>query len=229
MVLTVFQWWRELGRIDSLFVVGPPACFGPWRSEYKAVLGIEPVSEVLAGGDANTRRSKYFVNSKSVSDLYLTTFQTLQRDWEQVKLLFERQGVRFFLIVDEAHYIKQIDGAWANAVQNIARHAERRCVLTGTPFPRSYDDGFNLFDVLWPESPPISSEKRHRIALYIQQRQLERAAEILEESVGPLFYRVRKVDLGLAPQVFHEPMHIEMNKYERLVYEVLPGLVWKRG
>ncbi|MEW6386234.1 MAG: DEAD/DEAH box helicase [Thermodesulfobacteriota bacterium] len=219
VVLAVFHYLRKLQKIDSLFVVGPPACFGPWRYEYQAVLGVEPVFQILAGGDVSTRRNEYFVNTESVCDLYLTTFQTLQRDWKQVRVLFKQQDIRFFLVIDEAHYIKQIDGAWANAVLNIARHAEHRCVLTGTPFPRSYGDGFNLFDALWPESPPISSESRHRIALYTQQNQLERAAEILETAIGPLFYRVRKVNLGLAPQVFHEPLSIRMNKYERLVYD----------
>jgi SNF2 family DNA or RNA helicase len=219
VVLAVFQWMRILGKIDSLFIVGPPACFGPWRSEYQAVLGVEPSCTILAGGDVSTRLTKYFVNTKSVTDLYLTTFQTLQRDWEQVRLLFQQQGIRFFLVVDEAHYIKQIGGAWANAVLNVARHAERRCILTGTPFPRTYSDGFNLFDVLWPASPPISFENRHRINLYTQQNQLERAVTILEASIGPLFYRVRKNDLGLAPQIFHEPLYIQMNQYERLVYD----------
>lgn len=221
VVLAVFHRLRQLGKIDSLFVVGPPACFGPWRYEYQAVLGAEPTCEILAGGDINTRRSKYLVNTEAVCDLYLTTFQTLQRDWDQVRVLFEQQGIRFFLVVDEAHYIKQIDGAWANAVLNVARHAERRCVLTGTPFPRTYGDSFNLFDVLWPQSSSISSDSRHRIALYSQQNQLERAADILAEAVGSLFYRVRKTDLGLAPQVFHEPLRIEMNRYERLIYDAI--------
>ena len=219
VVLSVFQQLRNLGEIDSIFVVGPPACFGPWRDEYKAVLGREPVSEILAGGDIDTRRSKYFVNAQTASDLYLTTFQTLQKDWEHVRLLFEQQGIRFFLVVDEAHYIKQVDGAWASAVLNVSRHAARRCVLTGTPFPQTYGDGFNLFDVLWPETSPLSSENRHRIILYTQQNQTDRAAELLEANIGPLFYRVRKEDLGLAPQIFHEPLVVQMNKYERLVYD----------
>ena len=64
------------------------------------------------------------------------------------------QGVRFYLVVDEAHYIKQIGGEWAEAVLNVTSYATRRCVLTGTPFPRGYADSFNLFDVLWPESLP---------------------------------------------------------------------------
>lgn len=39
VVLTVFEWLRKQSLIDSLFVVGPPSCFGPWRDEYEAVLG----------------------------------------------------------------------------------------------------------------------------------------------------------------------------------------------
>lgn len=219
VVLTVFQWLRKLGKVDSLFVVGPPSCFGPWRHEYLAVLGKEPEYQIMAGGDVSLRRSKYYVNTQSVSDLYLTTFQTLQRDWEQVRVLFEQQKVRFFLVIDEAHYIKQVDGAWATAVLKIAKYAERRCVLTGTPFPRTYEDGFNLFDVLWPENSPISGENRNRISLFCQQRRWDRAAQVVEASIGPLFYRVRKSDLGLAPQIFHPPVVIDMKKYERLVYD----------
>ncbi len=90
VVLSVFERLRQLDQIDSLFVVGPPSCFGPWRVEYQEVLGVVPSHEMLAGGDIDTRRSKYMVNQETVRDLYLTTFQTLQRDWEQVELLFHR-------------------------------------------------------------------------------------------------------------------------------------------
>ena len=131
------------------------------------------------------------------------------------------QGVRFYLVVDEAHYIKQLGGEWAGAVLNVARHATRRCVLTGTPFPRSYTDSFNLFDVLWPQSSPISAERRHQLELHTKRQELERAAKLLDDSIGPLFYRVRKTDLGLAPQNFHDPIRVRMNKYERLVYDAI--------
>lgn len=219
VVLAVFHKLRILGEVDALFVVGPPACFRPWRAEFTETLGIRPSYEILAGGDADTRRTKYLVNQHSVSDLYLTTFQTLQRDWEQVRILFQRQGIRFYFVVDEAHYIKQVGGAWANAVLNVARHATRRAILTGTPFPRSYSDGFNLFDVLWPECSPIPAAQRHRIELYSQTHRVPEAAEALNAAIGPLFYRVRKSDLGLAPQEIHPPIRVRMNKYERLIYD----------
>jgi len=183
------------------------------------VMGRGPDFEILAGGNIDDRRSKYLVNSSNVADLYLTTFQTLSRDWEQVRVLFEQQGIKFFLVVDEAHYIKQIDGAWANAVLNISPHASRRCILTGSPFPHSYRDAFNLFDVLWPSGTSIPSNKRIEVDLFLRRQEVERAANVLDESIGGLFYRVRKDDLGLAPQIFHEPRLIQMNHYERLIYD----------
>ena len=221
VVLTVFQWLRELDLIDALFVVGPPACFGPWRTEYRATLGRFPAHEILAGGDVEERRAKYLVNRESVKDLYLTSFQTLQRDVDHVRLLFEQQDVRFFLVIDEAHYIKRIDGAWAMATLEVARLADRRCILTGTPFPRSFSDAFNLFDALWPSAPAIKPIDRTRIMSFSEQGRVEESVEIMNESVGPLFYRVRKEELGLTPQEFHEPTLVQMKEHERLVYDAI--------
>ena len=221
VVLTVFEMLRKKGIVDALFVIGPPACFGPWRDEYEEVLGRPPTCVTLAGGDIDERHSKYLANINSVHDLYLTSFQTLLRDWDKVRRLFSCQGIRFYLVVDEAHYMKQIDGSWATAALRIARFAERRCILTGTPFPQSYFDAFNLFDFLWPESPPISIQDKHRISMFVDNKEFEQASNVLNSSVGPLFYRVRKSDLGLAPQVFHNPILIQMNEGERKVYEFI--------
>ncbi len=124
VVLTAFSWLKHLGVVDSLFVVGPPACFSPWQMEFREVLGVKPSVALLAGGDINGRRGKYFSDKESCHDLYLTSFQTIQRDWEMVKRLFQEQGVKFFLVIDEAHYIKQLGGAWASAVLNVAHALE---------------------------------------------------------------------------------------------------------
>lgn len=219
VVLAVYHQLRLWGEIDSLFVVGPPACFGPWRAEYATVLGTQPSYEMMAGGNVDDRQSSYLVDPDSVCDLYLTTFQTLERDWQHVQRLFHQRGIRFFFVVDEAHYIKQSGGAWANAVLEVSRHAARRCVLTGTPFPRSYTDAFNLFEALWPDNSPIEVELQHRIEIHSQRKEYGKAAALLDEAIGPLYYRVRKTELHLAPQKIHKPLQIVMKKYERLIYD----------
>lgn len=225
VVLVAFQRLRLLEEIDSLFVVGPPACFGPWLSEYEEVLGVKPTYEIFAGGDIEERELKYQTSKESACDINLTTFQTLHNDRKSVENLFRLHGIRFYFVVDEAHYIKQLGGAWATAVLNVAQHAKRKCILTGTPFPKSFKDAYNLFDVLWPESSPISNEDRNKIEYFYRNNNLSDAASLLEEKVGPLFYRVRKKELNLAPQVFHDPIIIKMNEYERLVYDSITDQV----
>ena len=226
VVLTVFEYLRRiLNAVDALFVVGPTGCFTPWRTEYRAVLGREPDYDLFAGGDVSERRSRYHITRESVGDLYLTSFQTLQRDFEQVRTLFRHQGVGFFLVIDEAHYIKQLGGAWASAALAVSQHAVRRCVLSGTPFPHSYADAFNLFDALWPDTPALSDEQKTAINVCVDQRNYAEARRILDGTIGPLFYRVRKSELGLAAQRFHEPVIVRMRPYEERLYEAIVGRI----
>lgn len=221
VVLSVYQWLKNQGKIDALFIVGPPSCFGPWRHEFKEVIGNIPEYEILAGGDVDQRRSKYFVNRDSVGDLYLTSFQTLLRDSDKVYKMFLRQNIRFFLVIDEAHYIKKINGPWANAVLKISKEAGKICILTGTPFPQSYIDAFNLFDTLWPKAHPIPPNTKNLIQHHVKQRKTHQAMEILDECIGPLFYRVRKPELNLAPQNFVDPILLSMNTYEKQIYDAI--------
>jgi len=221
VVLSVFQYLKSRGEMDTLFVVGPPACFGPWVYEYEMVLGERPNYEILAGGDIDDRKERYKVSKAEALDLYLTTFQTLQRDWPNVKNFMRLHGIKVYLVVDEAHYIKQPGGQWADAVLNIAGHSKNRCILTGTPFPKSFSDAFNLFDVLWPETPPITEQDRHKIHYFSKHNQPEKAGSTLDEKIGPLFYRVRKNDLHLADQKFHDPIMIDMHEKERQIYDAI--------
>lgn len=218
VVITVFEWLRNCGQVDALFVVGPPACFAPWLAEYEAVTGRAPQAEVVAGGDISSRHDKYRVTRESAPDLYLTTFQTLHRDLDHVMFLLGRQGIRFYLVIDEAHYVKQVGGAWSGAVQALAPCAARRCVLTGTPFPQSYTDAFSLFDILWPSAPPISDVQRLQLEQMGKQRDTQGAAELLDATIGPLFYRVRKSELNLAPQVHHPVISVTQKPLERQAY-----------
>lgn len=225
VVLAVFEKLRLEGKVDFLFVVGPPACFGPWKLEYELTLGREPDSRILAGGDQAQRKLEYYSAGNQTADLYLTTFQSLLNDKEEVQAFFKQRRGRIFLVIDEAHYIKQIGGRWANAAVELGGNTNYRCVLTGTPMPRKYSDVFNLFDFLWPENSPISSDTKNRIILLEDNNDSKAAKELLVERIGPLFYRVRKSDLGLIPPSFHDPIMIEMNRYERQIYNAIENKI----
>jgi superfamily II DNA or RNA helicase len=221
VVLAAFGWLRKHGILNSLFVVGPPSCFGPWVTEYREVFGTIPQYTVLAGGDIQERLRSYYPSAGTQSDIYLTSFQTLSRDSERAKALLNGPEAKFGLVVDEAHYIKQHQGTWAQAVLEIAPFAKRRWILTGTPFPQSLVDSFNYFEVLWPHHSPLSTQDRVLITTLVHQKSDAEAVALLSQKIDPFIYRVRKSDLGLAPQDLEKPTLVPMNKYERLIYDAV--------
>lgn len=221
VVLTNYEWLRTQGKANMLFVVGPSACFAPWRTEFKLTLNRTPSYKILAGGNYNARRSEYSVLPQAASEMYLITYQTLLRDEPLIKRFISQKGVKAYLVIDEAHYIKQIDGSWAQSVLSLARHASQRVILTGTPMPRSYSDIFNMFDFLWPENSPIDSETKTKIIVAEENKNYPLIKQTLKQVISPLFYRVRKRDLGLKPAVFHKPIVIQMNKNEKDIYEAI--------
>ncbi|GAI02696.1 unnamed protein product, partial [marine sediment metagenome] len=58
-ILSVYEKLKSEGKVNLLFVVGPPACFGPWRTEFEETFGRPPDWRILAGGDPATRKSEY--------------------------------------------------------------------------------------------------------------------------------------------------------------------------
>lgn len=218
VVLAVFEKLRLEDKVNSLFVVGPPSCFGPWRDEFKETLGREPYCYIFAGDSRISRESEYF-KTENFQELYLTTFHTLLNDVDNVIEFLSNRNLKAFFVVDEAHYIKQINGNWATAVIKCAEHAMYRCVLTGTPIPKSYEDLFNLIEVLWPQKNLLTSEERFKLKKLEAQKADKEAKQILDKKIGPIFYRVRKMDLGLKKQIFIPPIQINMNKHERTIYD----------
>ena len=221
VVLALYEKLRNEGKVNGLFVLGPAACFGPWRTEFLETLGRNSQAIVLAGGEKHSRKAQYFKPNEHLPELYLSTFQTLTNDQTEVKMLFQRSGINLFLVVDEAHYIKQIGGNWSSAAIELARFAKYRCILTGTPCPHSFADLFNLFEFLWPTNDPIGADNRIRIQAAEQEGQIETAQQLLKETVGPMFYRVTKADLGLTTPIFHSPIVTPMNEHEQFVYDAI--------
>ena len=224
-ILIIYEKLRLEGKVNVLFVIGPPACFGPWRTEFKLTLDRDPEYKILAGGDQSIRKSEYYNTISKKAELYLTTYQTLLNDQEELILFLSKHGMRTFLVVDEAHYIKQIGGSWATTALRIAKYATYRCVLTGTPLPRSYIDVFNLFDFLWPNNNVINSNTKIEIQMLEKNDNLEEAKGLLKEAIDPLFYRVSKGELNLLPPLFHTPYILEMNQYEKMLYKAIANKI----
>lgn len=148
-------------------------------------------------------------------------------DCNHVIKFLEQKGVYAFFVIDEAHYIKQIGGSWANTLLKLAEYTEFRCILTGTPIPKSYTDLFNPFDFLWPKESPLNEENKIQIQLWEKEKNNEAVKSLLNEKIGPLFYRVRKRDLGLKPAIFHDPIIIKMNLYEHRIHKLIKSKIFE--
>ena len=218
MVLSVYEYLRSKGELSSLFVVGPRSCFVPWQSEFFETLGRHPDTVVLAGGNIQMRRLRYFPQKNQQAELYLTTYHTLASDDDYVPSLLSSLDNNAFLIIDEAHYMKQDDGVWANTILRIAKCARKRCILTGTPFPKDYGDGINQFDALYPEGALFTEHQKASIREASANGNHALARSELEPRIDGLYYRVRKSELGLSKPEFLPVISVVMNPLERKLY-----------
>lgn len=221
VVLAVYEYLRMREIVNSIFVVGPRSCFMAWNTEFLLTLGRQPKTDKFAGGNAEDRHRRYFGDKKDSPELFLTTYQTLARDRFYVDELLRSQDKKIFLVLDEAHYVKQDEGVWAQAIAQISQHATKRCALTGTPFPKSYADGINLFEFLYPNSGLFSNGVGERIRRETDAKNHDVARQFLEPIVSNLFYRVRKQDLNLSEPVFVEPIAVAMKAIERKLYDYI--------
>jgi len=117
VALSVYGKLRDEGKVNRLFVVGPTSCFYPWLDEFRLMLGRDPVHFILSGKLQETRKFCYELPNNV--ELFLVSYQTLLNDVNMVKEMFNRSKNDFYFVMDEAHYIKRQDAAWANAVLQI--------------------------------------------------------------------------------------------------------------
>ena len=225
VVLSVYEKLKSEGKCNTLFVIGPPSCFQPWKHEFLETLGRKVNSIILSGGSKIDRKSEYYKSKENSFELYLCTFHTAQNDYLDIIKFLSQSGINTFVVIDEAHYMKQIGGSWATSLLSIGKHANAKCILTGTPIPKSYKDVFNLFDFLWEGNSPLENADKIQIEILEKKKKNEEVKSILESKIGPLFYRVRKKDLGLMPPVIHPPVLVKMNANEESIYKYVSAKI----
>ena len=222
VVVSVYEKRKREGKVNTMLVIGPTTCFESWETEFFKTIGRKPKTAILAGGDKYKRKSKYHIlDEKSRPEIYITSFQTLLNDQDDVIDLLKDPEIKSFVVIDEAHYIKRLNGRWSNAAMRLSRDSDYRCILTGTPLPRSYTDFYNQFEFLYPDNNPISSQTKSFIEGIDSNDTSNQVNDLFDYEVGPLHYRVRKDDLGLADQNFYEPIMVPQNPIEKEIYEAI--------
>ena len=223
VVLAYFEKLRLENKVDALFVIGPKNSFGSWEIEYFNNFNVEAKLEILG----NRNKRKLFYEKVLTSNLILAHFATVTNDVEYLKNFFKRN--RILLVVDEAHYFKKIDGVWANAILEFSIYTKYKIVLTGTPIPNDLRDIYNYLDFLFGQNKIISPEDKSRIEILLDKEKRNDAIQLLRDNIFPYFIRITKNDLNLSEQLFNPPTIIEMNPYEKKIYEAIVNKIKDYG
>ena len=206
-------------HINRLFVICPLAAFDPWKIEYKQIFGKEPSVVEMVGMSSKDRDGFYY--SDSFNELTLISYQSVSNDIESFTNFLKREENKVMVVLDEAHRIKNINGGkWAEAVLSIAKYANSRVVLTGTPAPNGYQDLHNLFKFIWPDKDIIGFPL-HYLERISERRtpQAQRDVGELINNLSPFFLRIKKSDFIDFPEaIYNEPICVNMSPTQRSIY-----------
>ena len=162
MTYAAYDKLKSDSNIDQLFVVGPLSSFKPWEEEFTNCFGLPYDKNVLRYAGTPTQRAaliKHFDDYEVV----LTSIPIANND---SKVLEENlfHNKKIMLVLDESHHIKSFaeNAAYANAMIDIGKFAEKRIILTGTPMPHSWPDLWSQITFLYPDEHVLGSRPHYK-------------------------------------------------------------------
>jgi len=217
ITLAAFALLREKKEVGCIVVIGPRSSFVAWEDEFQACFGRKPRALRIVGSRQNRRKGYRTAGDK---ELILLTYQMAANDTDDVKHLLANQ--RALLVLDESHNIKRMQGGCrADAVLALAPYARRRVVLSGTPVPNSLHDLWTQIAFLWPSHPPLGSREQFKNQADAGD---EAAINDVKAKLFPLYWRIKKRDLGL-PRPHFNYIKVRMKPYQQAIYDMLAARV----
>ncbi len=214
---------KQHSRMDRpSLIIAPTSLVFNWRNEIRR---FAPSLSCLCLHGAN--RQQHFKSIKN-HNVVITSYHLLIRD-ESVLLAFSYH----YIILDEAHYIKNPKTKAARCVRNI--DARNRLCLTGTPLENHLGELWSLFDFLLPGF--LGNQKQFQAVFRtpIEKHQDTERAESLARRVRPFMLRrtkdavaselpekteiVRRIALTQQQQDLYETVRLSVHHHVRSVIQ----------
>lgn len=201
---------KECGRMKCpSLIVAPTSLMFNWRMEAERFTPALKVL-VLHGSD---RKNQF--DTISDFDLVLTTYPLIMHDKE---ILLKQQF--YFLILDEAQFVKNSKSLSAQIVQQI--RAKHRLCLTGTPLENHLGELWSLFNFLMPGL--LGEEKifNRLFRIPIEKQGNQERREHLVRRVAPFLLRRTKNNVVKElPEKVNMLQQVELDEAQRDLYETI--------
>jgi SNF2 family DNA or RNA helicase len=140
--LAVWEHFRVSKIITNLLIICPRSAFEAWETDVKKLQN-KPTIKLFDENSIDSKIQIIYVN-----------YEQLENDHKLKRLIGWLQLNPTMLVIDEAHRIKGGGSSirW-RACRELAIHARRVDLLTGTPMPQSQDDLRNLLSLSWTGIP----------------------------------------------------------------------------
>lgn len=190
-------------------IVCPASLVYNWESEFHK---FAPACKVLVQVGAAQKRKDNLEQLSDV-DVLITSYDLLKRDLS----LYESMQF-FYMVIDEAQYIKNATTQVAKAVKKI--RAAHRFALTGTPVENRLSDLWSIFDFLMKGYLYSYEKFRKNYEQPVVAEQDEEALHRLQRLVSPFILRRKKKEvLKDLPDKLEQELYMSMTEKQEQYYQ----------
>lgn len=205
--LSLIHHLKEQKQWKLSLLIGPVVTLANWEAEIEK---FSPQIRFIRHQGGNRARD---IQEFSGMDLIITSYQTIRNDME----LFGEMDF-FYIILDEAHYIKNASSQTFHAVNALKSH--HRLSLTGTPIENNTLELWSQMSFLNPGLLGSLRDFQYRFALPIEREGSEEAAELLRQTVYPFILRRTKEEVATdLPEREEITLTLEMEGEQQQVYQ----------
>ena len=161
----------------------------------------------------NSKKREELIKKANDYDIIITSYSILQKDY---KVYFDNNIEFNYMILDEAHYIKNMKTRSNKAVKTIK--SMRKVILTGTPLENRLEELYGLFEIIMPNYLGTYNEFRRDFSAKIERND-KVSLEILQSKIRPFILRRTKDEvLKELPKKQEQIVFNEMTNRQSIIY-----------
>ena len=208
---TLLNWQREFGKWNPSLHVFKYYGTQQERKEQRklyASYASENVAPNISAESCSTQKQP---------NVILTTYNIVFS--KKDRIFFKKQQY-MYLVLDEAQKIKNVNSAQHQNLTRLAKRADHRLLLTGTPLQNDIGELFALIHFLMPDIVTGGCRTMKEVVLKVQQ--MQSTSDLLgrvKSLLNPFYIRRLKseVSVQLKPKV-KETLYVEMTEFQREHY-----------